>query len=322
MRNFAIISLGEIMNYLISSESYHLLNDEIKKIFKDENYVVFNLNKNSLNDCLVESSYYGLGEDHKYILASNASFFGSGKITEEETNSLLNYLERPNPKTTIIFTCLEKVDARKKIVKFFKNQNTYIDKSLKDKRSINTYLKDYLQKYDYTADYETINYIMNNSYDNLDIMINDLEKIMLYYCFPGKIKKSDVVKIIGKQIESNNFHFINSVIDKNLKESFIILKDLRKRKVEPSSLIVLLAREYRLMYYAKKMNSKYSFSEILKKLNLQEWQLNKLYTNASKYTLGELKDLLRYLSVMDVQIKKGLCDKDIAFYAFLLEAAS
>ena len=32
-------------------------------------------------------------------------------------------------------------------------------------------------------DYKTVNYIMDNSFKNLDIMFNELDKVMLYYGF-------------------------------------------------------------------------------------------------------------------------------------------
>ena len=75
----------------------------------------------------------------------------------------------------------------------------------------------------------------------------------MYYNFPCTIKLQDIIKIIGEELDSNNFHFVNAVIEKNLKKSIKIYNSLRIYKVEPTSLIVLLAREYRLMYYVLKM---------------------------------------------------------------------
>ena len=153
-------------------------------------------------------------------------------------------------------------------------------------------------------------------------MFNELEKIMIYYGFPQKIKYEDVLKIVGQELDSNNFHFVNAVVDKNLKEALRILKNLKVYKVEPTSLVILLAREYRLMYYVKKLINKMSLNDIITYLKMPDWQVNKLYNNSIKYSSSELLKNLVFLSDIDLNIKKGKWDKDIALYGFLMEACS
>ncbi len=310
------------MNYLINHESYHIIEDKIKKIVKNNNYTVFNLNKSSLKELIEEANYFSFDTDLKYIVASNSDFFGNGKITDDESQMLLQYLKQPNPSTTIIFTTQNGIDSRKKIVKEIKETGKLDNTAKLDKRAINVLLNDYLKYFDYTADYNTINYIIDNCYGNIDIMFNELEKIMIYYGFPQKIKYEDVLKIVGQELDSNNFHFVNAVVDKNLKEALRILKNLKVYKVEPTSLVILLAREYRLMYYVKKLINKMSLNEIITYLKMPDWQVNKLYNNSIKYSSSELLKNLVFLSDIDLNIKKGKWDKDIALYGFLMEACS
>lgn len=308
--------------YLISIESYHLINNEIKKIVKSNKYTTFNLNRITLKEVIDEANYYSLDNEKKYIVASNANFFGSEKICEQDTDLLIKYINNPNPNTILIFTSLEKMDARKKVSQAIKNKGKCIKFDKLDRKQISKVLTDYLTDFKYKIDYQTINYIIDNSYDNLDIMFNELDKIMLFYCNPCSIKYDDVRKIVGKMLDSNKFHFINSVIDKNLNLALKILKDLKVYKVETTSLVILLAREYRLMFYLKKMHATKSMQEIMRYLNLQDWQINKLYMNSTKFSERELLDNLIALSKIDTNIKKGIWDKDIALYGFLLEACS
>ena len=191
-----------------------------------------------------------------------------------------------------------------------------------DKRGINTTLTSYLKKYDYSIDYNTINYVMNNSYNNLDIMFNELDKIMLYYSFPCHIKFNDVVNIIGEEKTNNNFAFVNAVVEKRLGDALKILKNLKVYKVEPVTLVALLAREYRLMYYVKNMYNKINMNEIMSDLKLADWQVNKLYNNSMKYSNKELLKALVLLCNIDLNIKKGYWDKDTSLYGFLMEVCS
>ena len=307
--------------YLISNESYRLINKEIKKITKDNKYETFNLNKSSIKEVLEEASYFSLDDNKKYLVVTNADIFGSDKLDDSITDSLIKYFNNPNENTVIIFTTQKPIDSRKKIVKELKSKYKVITTPKMDKKTINSLLTNYVKENDFTIDWETVNYIINNSYNNLDIMFNEIDKIMLYYNFPCRIKYQDVVSIVGTELDNNNFHFVEAVVSKKLDVALKTLNSLKVYKVDATVLTILLAREYHLMYYVKKMyQNKSSLSDICEYLNLADWQVNKLYNNGVHYSENELLKNLVDLCNIDMNIKKGLWDKDTALYGFLLDA--
>lgn len=309
--------------YLISIESYHLIDLEVKKIIKDNQVIKYNLNKSNIKEVIEEANYFSLTGEQKYIVVYNADFFGSDKIDEKDSEIILNYLKNPNLTTTIIFTTQKQIDSRKKIVKEIKDNYKLIYNAKMDKRALTDTVLKYVHENEFEIDYNSINYIINNSYNTLDIMFNELDKIFIYYNFPCTIKLKDVTKILGEELDNNNFHFVNAVIEKDLKKSIKIYNSLRIYKVEPTSLIILLAREYRLMYYVSKMyQNQISLREISNNLNLADWQIDKLYNNAIHYKEKELLKNLVDLCNLDKNIKKGIWDKNTAIYNFLLEACT
>ena len=309
--------------YLISNESYRLINKEIKKIVKNNNFEIFNMNKSSIKEILEEASYFSLDNNQKYLVVTNADVFSADKVNDTTTDSLLNYFNNPNPNTILIFTTQKPLDSRKKIVKELKNKYKVINNAKMDKKAINALLTNYVKENEFSIDWETINYIINNCYNNIDIMFNELDKIMLYYNFPCRIKYQDVVAIVGTELDNNNFHFVSAVVEKKLDDALKLLNSLKIYKVDSNVLATLLAREYRLMYYVKKMyQNKISLSEICSNLSLADWQVNKLYNNGIHYSESELLKNLVDLCNIDMNIKKGIWDKDIALYGFLLDACS
>ena len=309
--------------YLISNESYRLINKEIKKIVKNNSFEIFNMNKSSIKEILEEASYFSLDNNQKYLVVTNADVFSADKVNDTTTDSLLNYFNNPNPNTILIFTTQKPLDSRKKIVKELKNKYKVINNANMDKKAINALLTNYVKENEFSIDWETINYIINNCYNNIDIMFNELDKIMLYYNFPCRIKYQDVVAIVGTELDNNNFHFVSAVVEKKLDEALKLLNSLKIYKVDSNVLATLLAREYRLMYYVKKMyQNKISLSEICSNLSLADWQVNKLYNNGIHYSESELLKNLVDLCNIDMNIKKGIWDKDIALYGFLLDACS
>ena len=309
------------MLYLISIPSYHLIDNETKKVVKENDYVDFNMARTSIKDIIDEASYYTLTGDEKYIVVSNANFFGSEKLDEKDNELLLNYIKNPIKSTVIIFTTTMPIDLRKSITKEIKSKYKLININKFSYKDYETEINKYISSKGFKIEYDCIKYLINNSYDNLDIMFNEIDKMMLYYNHLTTIKYKDLLQVVGSVIDNNNFHFVEAVINKNLKLSLKLFNDLKVYKTETVMLISLLAREYRLMYYVKKMyQNKKMLVSICSELKLQDWQVNKLYNNSIKYSGKELLSNLVELCNCDTAIKKGMWDKDVALISFLLGA--
>ena len=306
---------------LINGESILLCNEKINSIVKDnKNVVSFDLNGCSMEDILLEAGYFSMFEEEKFIIVRNANFFGSGKINEKDIDILLKYLDNPNSLTSMIFICNEKIDARKKIAKKFKEKYEIISIPNLKYYEIENKVMDYIQKQHYKIDMETIKYIVANSLNNYDLVMGEVEKILLYYSGPCFIKRKDVENIVSKSINTNNFLFVDALIDGDLERSLLLLNDLKVMKVEPTVLLSLLARDIRIMLQIKNLleQNKREY-EILNDLKLMDWQLEKYLKKAFPYKKKELEEWLVKLSNLDLKIKSGKLDKYYALELFILD---
>lgn len=307
--------------YLIYGESFRLIDDEIRKIVKDEkNIVTLDLSIVTMEDVLTEATYVSMFEEKKILLVKNANFFASGKESEENIERLLQYMENPVALTTIIFTTYEKIDLRKKITKAFKDKYKIISVSNISLDDLTIKIRDYVKKNGYKIGSDVIQFIMNCCQNNFDLIYNELNKLFLYYNEPQEIMLEDAKKIISRSLLDNNFKFVDAVIEKNMKKALRILEDLYAIKVDPIALIMLLAREYRLMYSVNILMSEgYRKNNVAKELGLQEWQVDKVLKNASKYYNDDLVYYLKKLAIIDYEIKSGNSDKFLALKTFLLD---
>ena len=57
-------------------------------------------------------------------------------------------------------------------------------------------------------------------------------------------------------------------------------------------------------------------------MNLQEWQVNKLYANSLKYSEKEILETIHNLADLDIGIKTGRLDKDVALMTFLIKVCA
>ena len=72
--------------YVISSDSFLLINEKVNEIVKNsQNVTTFDLNENTMEEVILEAGYFSMFDEVKYIIVKNADFFGQGKIKDKES---------------------------------------------------------------------------------------------------------------------------------------------------------------------------------------------------------------------------------------------
>ena len=307
------------MNYIIISNSYHIILEEIKKIVSNIDEIEYlDYQTSSIEEIVEEANYTSLFNDKKIIVIKNADFLGS-KATLK-TDTLEKYLANPNPASTIIFTYSDKPDERKKIIKLVKATEHYIYIKPLTYKEVTDRIINNFKNHKYKIAYDDANYITNKCLNNYDLVMMELEKIYLYYNEPTTVKRNDLENIISKYMDDNNFKFVDAVIKNDYKLSIKMLNDFKIQKVEPIALLSLLVREYRLMLFSKDLYKKgFSNKKIGEELGLQDWQVDKLIKNSYAFTLTELEDKLIELTELDFNIKSGKMDKYLGLELFILK---
>ena len=318
--------------YLICSNSFHLMEEELKKILKDSPYSSFDLNGVELDDVLEEASYFSLFDEKKYMVVKNAQIFSASKrkgkeeenVEEEKISKkdekLLQYLNEPNDNTVLIFTLNGKADTKKKICKIIKDRYKFIQIEDLKPKEIYSRVEKSLKEDGYKIDSNTGYYIVNNALNNYDLAINEVAKIKLYYGKGCTIKYEDVVNIVSKNIEDNNFKFIDTVISKDIKEAFKIYDDLMIQKVEPIMLMSMLAKEVRNMLLVKKIMKTKSKKDMIEILGLKfDFQIDKLISNSYNFSEEKLEGYLVLLSDLDYKIKRGKISNKLALEMFIMD---
>lgn len=308
-----------LMNYIIISNSYHIIMEEVKKIVPNEDVIErIDFNDSSINEIINDASYTSMFNDKKYILVKNAEFLGSKSSTK--TDKLEAYLKDSNPLTTLIFTSDTKVDERKKVVKLIKEQNNYFNiKNLTHKDIVDRVIKQ-VSNHKLKINYDDANYLTNKCLNNYDLVEMELDKVYLYYHEGDNVIRDTLEGIISSYLDDNNFKFVDAVVSNNYETSLRMLDDFKIEKVEPLALLSLIVREYRLMLYSKDLYQRgYSNRVIGEKLQLQDWQVEKLIKNSYNLSIRYLEDKMIELTDLDFKIKSGKIDKYLGMEMFILK---
>lgn len=308
--------------YLIVSDSLYTIQNKIKSILEGiTNVVTFNMEENTIDDILTEASYFSMFMEKKGIVVKNAKMFGT-KITEndkKDLEKLEKYLNNENKESILIFTYMGTVDTRKKVFNTLKENNRVFLYKTFTKTELKNEIKDIINKEGYTINDDSLWYIVNNSLGNFDLAINEVNKLFLYYNKPCKILHEDVINLVSHTIEDNNFKLVDSIIKRDLQLSLSYLRESEILKVEPSQIISLLYREFKLMLsLAIYDKNKYSINDFSKEFKLMSWQIDKIRANMRLYNMREMKEEIQNLCELDYKYKSGKIPRDVVLIKYII----
>ena len=306
------------MIYLLYGTLEALITDYINKIItkhkiNDLNISKYNINDN-LTDIIEDANTLSLFDDKKLIIINNNALFVGKKSVD--TIALEKYIINSNPNTILIFVVSEeKLDTRRKLYKNIKEKGEVFE--FNKLPNINTYVKDLFSGYTITND--SINLLIKRVGNDLNRLKQEIEKIKIYKINDKLITDSDIIDCTVEKIDINIFNFIDNIIRKNKSETIKTYKELLKIGEEPIKIIVLLANQFRLMYQSKLLTSKgYSEDDIASLLHAKRYPVHLAIQKSYHYNKEVLIDNLEQLADLDIKIKSGEIDKNLALELFLL----
>lgn len=304
------------MVYLLYGLNDFEIDSEIKKLTKDYdkmNISKYDLTETDIKEVINDAETFSMFADNKVVIAENAIMFTSSGAN---TEIIENYLNHINPHTILIFTVnAEKVDERKKITKLIKKNYKLI--SFNEASSPSAFVKRQLSGYNITS--SVIAFLIDRVGSNPLILENEINKIKAYKD-DKTITKEDIVKLTNKNQEIDIFKLIDDIVEKNKDEALAIYHEMLKVGEEPLKIIILLATQFRLMYQSKELAKKgYSEKNITDTLKVHPYRVKLALQKGRKYKSETLLNYLLTLANIDIAIKTGKTDKNLALELFLLD---
>ena len=309
------------MLYLLYGIEKFLIDEEIKKIIKDNNILEYSISKfnakqNSIDEILLDAISMSLFGEKRLIIIEDAYFFTSEKAENEDiVNKITKYLNDYNKNNIVVFVSnTEKLDERKKITKLIKNVANVIEFNVQ--KDSTYFIKSLLDNYD--IDYKSINLIKERLNNQNELIEKEIDKLITYED-GKKICEADIENVISDYPKIDFFEFIDNIINKNIKESIKTYEELLKLKEEPIKIIVTLANQFRLMYQDKKMSQiGYSEKDIATELGEHPYRVKLAIMKAKNYSDSDLLENLKKLGEINLEAKKGIINSATALELFIL----
>ena len=249
------------MIYLISGKQNIRLKSQMKSIVKKSlkemdamNFVKFDASLTPIQEIVSEANYMPLGYDFKAVIVDSPYFLlkekGRNKIeSEQDYESLKNYLANPNPDCDLIFlvnTSDSDLDKKNEINQLIEKNGQVVALTEPKQEQWNDVVKHYFSEKwsDTVIDSDAVNELARRTEGDYASLFNNGSKLALY---TNHITFSDVTMMVTRPLEENAFMLFNYLVDERNMDAVALFRDLKSNNVEPVTLISMIANQFRLL---------------------------------------------------------------------------
>ncbi|MEX2461775.1 MAG: DNA polymerase III subunit delta [Paenibacillaceae bacterium] len=287
----------------------------------------YDLSETSLDTVLDDTETMPFLVEKKIIIAKNALFFTGAKEStkvEHRVERLLDYMKSPVDYAVIVFVVdTDKLDERKKIVKALKDNQSAIPFLPLSVEDLTKWMIRRAEKLGVSFDDGAIDKFILYTGAQLQLITVELEKLSLFVGSNGCITGELIGQLVVRSAEQNVFILMDEIVKLHLDRALSILHDLFKQREEPIKILLLIARQFRMMLQIKELERQgYSQQQIAGSISAHPYAVKLASEQGRSYSLAKLSGLLSQLGELDYRMKSGKVDKALGLELFILEIPS
>lgn len=319
--------------YFIFGEEHYLIRNYVEKIisngadaFPEFNVSCFDGNVN-LQEVFDAAVSFPMMSSRKVVTLCDYPF---DKANNSDFGKLLSIFEEI-PATTVFVMWCETVeidkkkpgDKFKKLMKAVEDANgaaVYIGR--KSESDIVRILQAGAQRRKCRLDPNVARYMVHNCSDDLNTLVNELEKVCLFVGENGVISNETVDKVCSRSVEASVYNVSKAVLRGDLKGACKLLDDLFYMNTDPAYILNFLSSAYIDIYrvFAAR-NSNVNINDVAKEFGYgnRAFLLTDADRSVRKFNEKQITESLRLLAECDRLVKGSRVDSRVALEKTLVE---
>lgn len=253
--------------------------------------------------------------EKRCILIENSPF------ASDPPDKLLDYLKQI-PETTYLIFCEKEIRKKSRFYNAVDKNGTVVEFVNVDDRTMRAWINQKLRTDKKVMSSQVLEYFLSLTGNDMAYISMEYEKVISYTGEREEIKTEDIDAVCSVQIEDKIFEMIDAITVHNEKKAFDLYYDLLALKVAPVKILVLLARNYRILLIVKSMNaqgaSKY---DIASTAGIRDFTVQKYAAQARDYSVSELQSIIEEISDLDYAFKSGNLSEQISVELFIIKHA-
>lgn len=247
------------------------------------------------------------------LTKKNAKGFG-----EEEKKKLEWYIENPNSRALLIFSCVKPEDGSSLVKLLKKRSGCYNFTSLDSAQLTAFAAKRFknagaeISRTDLKYFIDETGYFNRESEYRIYNLENDIKKIIAYS--GGRtVAREDIEQTVSGDLDRFAFNFLEAVASGRKDTAFRLLRNITGSDGDVFSLLSLTVNQFELMYEVKELKDEgLTADEIAKKLKANGYRVKKAASAADKFSFKKLKEILSQLYEIDRNVKTGIMNGNLA----------
>ncbi|CEG27934.1 DNA polymerase III subunit delta [Bacillus sp. B-jedd] len=308
----------------LMKETGQLLLENVLGDERDFNFSTYDMEETPIESALEDAETFPFMGDNKVIFIQNPVFLTAEKQKDKVIHNLArleSYLKEPAPYSIVVFFApYEKLDERKKVTKELKRRANVAEMKKLNDAELKSWVDGHAKQRGIELDREAVDMVVALAGSNLFMLSNELDKLALFAGPGGRIDVQTAERLIPKSLEQNIFSLTDKVVQRRPAEALRIYYDLLKQNEEPIKILALLAGQFRLIYQIKELSRKgYGQQQIAGIVKVHPYRVKMAAGLASKFSDGELANLIGQIAEADYQMKTGGADKSLLVEMFLMK---
>lgn len=286
-----------------------------KKIHKSGlNLKYLNLNEKSFEDFKDEFQSISMFAEKKLIIFEEAftnqnfkeNFLKNSKKFVDSKDIVLFYETKETPRSDPLFKFLKKYTKSQEF-EFLEGENL--------KNWAKKEIENYKVKIHLIALEKLIDYVGNDLWQ----MANEIRKLVSYK-ENKKIEVKDIELLVKPKIEPEIFKTIDAIASKNKKQALELIHKHLEKGDNPLYLLSMINFQFRNLLTIRDLIEKNkSPYALLEEAKLHPYVIKKSYSQAQKFKIDELKKIYQKIFQVDLAIKTGKVEPEVALDIFIAE---
>jgi len=238
--------------------------------------------------------------------AFEEKFLKEGKNFADSEDILVLYEEKSVRQNSVLLRFLKKI-AKCQEFKFLTGEKLRI------------WVKDEIGRYKSRADIKAIDKLIEYVGNDLWRMENEIKKLVSF----GRnrtLKREDVDLLVRAKVETDIFKTIDAIAERNKPLALNLLRKHIEKGDSPLYLLAMINYQFRNILMIKDLiERRFPFNLIAKKSGLHAFVAKKSYFLAQKFSLEQLKKIYQKIFKVDLDIKTGKIEPEIALDLLIAE---
>lgn len=237
----------------------------------------------------------------------------------EADDRLVAYLPRVPSSAILLFDCIQKPDARKKLYTAIKKLDGIVTFSALKGRELTTFVISAFREREKECDERTAEYLIFSSGSDTARLLTEIDKISSLRPESKDISPEDIRTLAIPSAESTVFQMVDAVVSGQDARAFSLLRIQLKAGESRVAILAMLLRQFRLMQHIKIMQfERKSEREIISALNMGTYIGGQYVRQSSAWTNRQIKQAVQLCLDTDFKIKSGELNQEGALEAVML----